>query len=54
MSKRYVIEKILQIVITEDDAHPKEALSEELALEIAREIDNYEWQEVDFSVVGVR
>lgn len=51
MSNRYVVEKVLQVVITEDDLiEDDEELTEDLALEIARDIDNYEWQEVAIAV----
>lgn len=55
MTKAYVIEKTLQVIVSEADLNPDEnELTEDLALEIAKEIDNYEWQEIDIAVVGVR
>ena len=47
MSKKFVVEKVLQVVITEDDlVDDEEELTEDLALEIANDIDDYEWQQV--------
>lgn len=52
MSRRYVVEKILQVVITEDDLTDEETeLTEALALEISHDIDTYEWQEINRAVV---
>lgn len=52
---KYVVEKVLQVIIDQDDfmmagGDP----SEDLALEIAAEIDNSEWQQVDLAVVGTQ
>jgi translation elongation factor EF-Tu-like GTPase len=54
VSKSYIVEKTLQVTITEDDlVDEEEELTEDLALEIAKDIDNYEWSQVDCAVVGV-
>lgn len=54
MTKAYIVEKTLQVIVNEDDLTEEETeLTEDLALEIAKEIDNYEWQEIDLAVVGV-
>lgn len=54
MSKQYVVEKTLQVIITDDDLIDERELTEDLALEIAQGIDNYEWQQVGIDVVGVQ
>ena len=53
-SRAYVVEKTLQIIINEADLMEEEELSEPLALIIAGEIPDYEWQQVDIVVTGVR
>lgn len=53
MSK-YVIEKVLQVIIEEDEFDEDVEPSEDLALEIAKEIDNSEWDQVDIAVVGTQ
>lgn len=54
MSQKFVVEKTYEIVITEDDLEPGEVLDADLALEIARDTDISEWDQVDIDVVGVR
>lgn len=55
MSKSYVVEKVLEIVITEDDLTDEEQeLTEDLAVEIAQGIDNSEWQQIDLYIAGVQ
>lgn len=52
MSKRYLVEKILQVVITEEDlVDEEEELTADLALEIANDIDIGDWEEVDLDVI---
>lgn len=51
MSKAYVVEKIMQVIVSEADLNPGEELSEDLAVEIARQIDHHEWQQTDIAVV---
>lgn len=54
MPRSYVIEKTLEVVITEDDLVNEEELTEDLALEIAEELDLHEWQAIDIQIVGVQ
>lgn len=52
---KYVVEKVLQVIIDEDDFEVAEVEPSYVgALEIAREIDNSEWQQVDIDVVGTQ
>lgn len=48
MTKTYLVERTLQIRITEADLNPDDGeLTESLALEIAQEIGDEEWVVVD-------
>lgn len=48
---KFVVEKTLQVTVTDDDLmDDEEVLTEDLALEIASDIDTYEWTEVSRSV----
>lgn len=52
---KFVVEKVLQVIIDNDDlCEDGVELTEDLALEIAQEIDNSEWQQVDLAVVGTQ
>lgn len=52
---KFVVEKVLQVIIDNDDlCEDGVTLTEGLALEIAQEIDNSEWQQVDIAVVGTQ
>lgn len=51
--KAYIVEKTLQIFVSEDDLEPDEELTPDTAMSVAAEIDTSEWVQVDIDVVGI-
>lgn len=55
MAKAYIVEKVYEIIISEEDLTPDEdELTADLAVEIAAGVDIHEWNQIDIYVAGTQ